>query len=584
MDSRRNIFIFAGLVALLFGIFMTLRNATHDMARDRVKKAIKDVKAKAKDEMLDVLANASASGAELSGPDEQGRPLWSVGAAKSQVRTDADGTSHITMTGARATLYKDGQPQTRLQGAKMEMTRTPDERIRLALSGGVTATTVVPATVAAKSAKIGASGPVVLTTPRADINVTTRRLIAAGGVTMTQGQGAAAVLITAPRLDADVALATAQISGGVVAKAPQGTVRAPKATLNWQSGRVTADGGVTAQHEDTTLTGARLDADIRGKSGTLSGGVTARSSQGRAQAQSVNYNWSANRLTALGGVALTQGDGTLRAARIECDNGLQNAVASGGVTLRKGDMSLRAARAEATRGMARASASGDVLITKGDVSVRAARVDSFDDFARATAQGSVLLTKGDTTLRAGHVEVLNRATSATAYGGVTLHQGDLTVTAARANATNLGDKKALRVVASGGVAAHNPSGTVHAANVTWGGGRITATGSVRAQRADLALSANRFDADDAGHKADLTGNVVVKHPNGSSLHAPHARYDKGAGKKGKIWADGGIEFRDAGGGVLHGKSLVADLNLKQAHLSGVDGTVSVKTLQGKDLF
>ena len=174
MNSRRNIFIFVGLAALLFVVFTALRNATRDMASDRIKKTITDVKTKAKDEMLDVLANASASGAELSGPDAQGRPLWSVGAAKSKVRTDADGTSHITMTGARATLYKDGQPQTRLQGAKMEMTRTPDEKIRLVLSGGVTATTVVPATVAAKSAKIGA-GPVTLTTPRADVNVTTRR-------------------------------------------------------------------------------------------------------------------------------------------------------------------------------------------------------------------------------------------------------------------------------------------------------------------------------------------------------------------------------------------------------------------------
>ena len=582
MNSRRNIFIFAGLVALLLVVFTSLRNATRDMARERIKSTIKDVKTKGKDEMMEALGNVSASGAELSGTDEQGRPLWSVGAAKSQVRTDADGTSHITMNGARATLYKEGKAQTYLKGAKMEMTRTPDEKVRLALSGGVTATTTMPASVAAKGAKVGASnGPVVLTTPHADVDVTARRLVADGGVVMTQGQGAQAVRISAPRLDADVALLTAQISGGVVAKAPQGTVRAPKATLNWQSGRVLADGGVTAQHEDTTLTGARLDADIRGKSGTLSGGVTAHSAQGKAQAQSVNYNWDVGRLTAIGGVTLTQGEGSLRAARVECDTRIQGAVASGGVMLRKGDVSLRAARAEATRGMSHASASGDVVITKGDVTVRAARIDSFDDFARATAQGSVLLTKGDTTLRAGHMEVLDRATRATASGGVTLHQGDLTVTAAGATATNLGDKKSLRVVASGGVTAKNASGTVRAASVTWGGGSIVATGSVRAVRSDLTLAANRFESDAAGKQATLTGNVVVTHPNGSSLHAPRARYDKAAGK---VWADGGIEFHDAGGGVLHGKTLVADLNLKKARISGVEGTVSVKTIQGKDLF
>ena len=104
---------------------------------------------------------------------------------------------------------------------------------------------------------------------------------------------------------------------------------------------------------------------------------------------------------------------------------------------------------------------------------------------------------------------------------------------------------------------------------------------VAGRRADLTLAANRFESDAAGRQATLTGNVVVTHPNGTSLRAPRARYDKAADK---VWADGGIEFHDAGGGVLHGKTLVADLNLKKARISGVEGTVSVKTLQGKDLF
>jgi lipopolysaccharide assembly outer membrane protein LptD (OstA) len=155
------------------------------------------------------------------------------------------------------------------------------------------------------------------------------------------------------------------------------------------------------------------------------------------------------------------------------------------------------------------------------------------------------------------------------------------MTASRATANNLGDENALRVVANGGVTARNAEGTVRAANVTWGGGRITASGGVRAQRADLNLAANRFESDQAGRKAVLTGNVMVRHSNGATLRAPRARYDKAARK---VWAEGGIQFNEPGGGVSRGKTLVANLNLKQAKITGFEGSINVKTFQGKDLF
>ena len=586
MNSLRNLFIGLGVLALIVAAFVSLRHATRDVARERLEQTLQKAKEKAKekgeDELLKKFGNAVASGAQLSGTDEQGRPLWSVGADKSRLRTDENGTTRATLQNARATLYREGKPQSQFRSAAMELTRTADDKVHLVLSGGVNASTNVPPAKSAKlGAKLGASGPVTLTTPRVEIDVTARRLVAAAGVTMTQGQGAKAVRVTASRLDADALLSTTRVTGGMTATAPQGTLRAAQATWNWQSGRVTASGGVTAQHDDTVLSGARLDADVQGKSGVLSGGVTAKSPHGTARASSVSYNWAAGRVVVAGGVTLAQGDASLRAARIECDDKLQSAVATGGVTLTKDGVRLVASRAEATQGLARASASGGVTITKDDVTVRAARVDSFDDFARAVASGAVTLTKGAATLRAGHVEVLDKGARAVATGGVTLRQNDLTMKAARAEAKNLGDKRGLSLVAMGGVTARNAAGTVQAARVTWAGGKVAATGGVRAQRADFNLTADRFEVDDAGQRAVLSGNVVVKHPSGASLRAPKARYDKAANK---VWAEGGVEFHDAGGGVLRGKTLVANLQLKRAQMSGVEGNVSVKTFEDKDLF
>lgn len=599
MKPRRN---YLSLLAGFFLLFMVgaayfnLRDGPKDLAKDRLKRLARDAEKKGRNDALEALNEATAKGAELGGADDQGRPLWSVGAAAIKTESNENGdTQNATLTNAHATLYREGVPETTLRSAKMTLRRDDKDRIHLTLDGGVTAQTQSQAITRSTKGKLpkGATGALVMKARQAEVDVTARRMVAKNGVTLTQGNGEQSLKATAPQLTADSGLSLVQLSGGVTAQAPQGTFRAPSASWNWKTRRVNATGGVTATHENTVLTGARLDADVQGKSGTVSGDVRMRSDKGEASAERVAYNWGEGRLTASGGVTLSQDGASLRASRIECDDKLQDAVASGGVSLSKDGMRLTASEAQATQGLSRATASGGVTIVKDDVTLRASRVDSFDNFARAEATGAVHLTRGGMSLRAGHAEVFDKATRAVASGGITLTQDDLTVTASRAEATGLGGRTALggkggtgipgtlRVVATGGVTAKNTQGIVRAARVTWGGGKIAASGGVSARRADLSLSASQFNGDDKGENATLTGNVIVRHSSGATLHAPSARYSKDAKR---VWATGGIVFKDAQGSLLRGKDMVANLDLENAQITGMEGTINLRGPKGKGLL
>ncbi len=622
MENRRNLFtifaaVFLALVAA--GTYFVMRRSPEDIAREQLKAAAKKIERKAKDKFTETMGDANIEGGELSGNDDQGRPLWSVGAEKSEVRSGDSDAMQATLTGAHATLYREGVPETTFRSAKMELTRDANDKVRLVLTGGVTAKTSSGAIgqIAKKTkSKIAKAPPGVMQmqTERAEIDVSARSLIAKNGVVLTQGEGDKIIKVTAPQLTADSGLANAQLSGGIVATASQGTFKAPTASWSWKNHRLSATGGVTATHENTVLTGARLEADTQAKTGTISGGVKVQAPQGQASAPSVTYNWGAGRLMARGGVILTKDNGSLRAGSIESDDKLQNALASGGVTLSKDGVRLTAGSARATQGLSRAAASGDVTITKDDVTLRATSIESFDNFTRAEASGAVRLTKGNTTLRAGHAEVFNKGTRAVATGSVTLTQGNLTVTANRAEATNINQKGALRVVANGGVTlkqndlkvtagraegtnvdsekarhivatggvtAQNASGSVRASRVIWGGGKVDAKGGVSAKRAELTMSADNFAGDDKLQNAVLTGHVLVKHKNGASLQAPTARYNKTTNK---VFASGGIVYKDAQGSVARGESLVANLKLQQAQIDGFNAKINLRGLEGKDLF
>lgn len=622
METRRNYFsLFAGAFLLLIAAltYFTLRRSPEQIAQERLKKTAKTVERKAQNKLSETLGDASIQGGELSGNDNQGRPLWTIGAERIESQSEEGNQLKATLIGAHATLYREGVLETTFRSATMQLTRDANDKVRLVLSGGVTAKTAAQAIAqAAKTAKrplkSASFGQVQMHAQQAEIDVTARRLIAKNGITLTQGTGSKLVKVTAPQLTADVGLAHAQLSGGIKATSPQGSFTAPNAMWNWQNRRLSATGGVTALHEGIALTGARLDADTQGETGTISGDVQIKAPQGQARAASVSYYWGAGRLMARGGVTLTKNNGSLRAGSIECDDKLQNAAASGGVTLQNEGVRLTAQSVKASQGFTRAGASGGVTISKDDVTLRAARVESWDNFARAEASGSVHLTKGNASLRAGQAAVFDRGTRAVATGNVTLTQANLTMQAHRAEASNINQKGALRVIANGsvslrqndlkvtagrveatnadseskrrivassGVRAQNATGWVRATRVTWGGEKINASGGVSARRGDLTLSAENFAGDDKGRSAVLKGKVLIKHKSGASLQAPSARYDKASNK---VFATGGIVYRDARGSVMRGQALVANLDMKHAEITNVKGTINIPAPRGKELF
>src|SRR5688572_15966095 len=115
METRRNYFsIFAGLFLVLVavGTYFTLRRTPEEIASERLKQTAKKVERKAKDKLMATLGDAAIEGGELSGNDNQGRPLWTIGAEKIESQSEDDNQLKATLTGAHATLYREGMPET----------------------------------------------------------------------------------------------------------------------------------------------------------------------------------------------------------------------------------------------------------------------------------------------------------------------------------------------------------------------------------------------------------------------------------------------------------------------------------------
>jgi lipopolysaccharide assembly outer membrane protein LptD (OstA) len=565
---------------------------------------------------LQEVGDIISKGSSLSGHDEKGRFLWSVGADTIRVRderTDDKGKvtepRRATLTGGRATLYREGKPTSLFRAARIELVHLP-QGVMMTMTGGVTASTPL----SPSANKAGRRGPITLQTPEVKVDVKQRRLRADKGVQMTQDN----TRVNAKTLSADTALHDARLGGGIKAVAPEGTLTADNAVWNWDTRRALVTGKIVVSHEGTTITGTRLDADTNAERGTLSGDVRAVSSEGQARAARLHFDWRRRVIEARGGVTLAKEGATLRASRVNTDDKLRQATADGGVTLVKDDVILRAARVDAFDRMTRAVATGDVTLIRGPAAERA-------------------------TMRAARAEVWIPSQRAVASGGVTLARGDLNMRAGRVEAVNLQDRNAMRIVATGDVYARNSDGSVRAERVTWGGGRVIGSGNVMlqkgantlggarletddkftsaqlsgsvsgrlsnasmvsagslswqngpgggrvlardgvsARRGNLRLRANRMDATGDGSHATLTGNVVVTSDQGVTVRAPVVRYDKAAAK---VFASGGVTFRDPQRGLQqHGKTLVADLKLKQATLTDVTGSGDMRLFKDKKLF
>ncbi|HVF09674.1 MAG TPA: LPS export ABC transporter periplasmic protein LptC [Abditibacteriaceae bacterium] len=575
------------------------RRQPQDAVRETVKNEVKAAK-----DRFSGVTTAVMKESQLSGGDEQGRPLWSVGAKEIQVLETKSETEprRALLTNARATVYRNGKPESTFRAARAELVYG-EKSARISLRGDVRAMTSGP--------WVGPRGPVTIETPRLEVDATKRRLWSNQGVRVAQGKGQQ-VVVTARQLNADSSIRVARLAGTVKAASAQGAIAADKAVWNWETGRAAAAGHVIASHEGTTVSGAHLEADTDARRGVLSGAVRASASGAQAQAARVRFDWSARTLAAGGGVTLTKDGATLRAASLDTDDKLNHATARGDVQLRKGDVSLRAASVAAFDKMARAEASGGVILRKGDVTLRAARATAFDDMQRAAAEGGVTLTRAS---------------------------DGLTITAARAEASGISKNGASRITAHGNVFARNRAGSVRAANVTWGGGRVVATGGVRlskdgnvltgaslqsddhfrqavlsggvrgrlaqgetvaagtltwrngrilarrgvsARRGVLTLRGDRLDATADGNHATVTGNVVVTNDEGATLRAPLVRYDK---KTGKVFAAGGVWFSDPRRGMRqHGKTLIANLKLREATMTQVTGSGNMQLFEGKKLF
>jgi lipopolysaccharide assembly outer membrane protein LptD (OstA) len=584
-----------------------VKEAAEAAARQALKKDAQEAKASIRQ-----LGDVVSTGAILSGHDAKGRKLWSVGAAKISAHEEKLGIGdkvleprRAELTDARATLYREGKAHSTFRSPRLNLVYA-DRGVMMTMTGGVKMRT--PGTWDTKKQKklqpLTSRGAIELVTPQVNVDVKAREVRADKGVVMTQGK----TRVAARQLFADTELATARLTGAIKASAPEGTMNADRAAWNWRDGRAVAQGKITIAHDGTTLSGTRLDADTDGSRGELSGGVRAVSAEGKASAGRVLYNWKENTLSARQDVTLQKEDGTLRAARIDTDDKLRRATASGGVTLVKGDATLRASQIVAFDKLERAMASGEVVLTRPDATMRAARAEVWIDEKRAVGNG------------------------------VTVVRGDVNVRADRAEVFDAQNKKTARIVASGGVVAQNPQGTVRAANVVWGGGRVTgsggvtlvkdgntirgsrltsddkfkeatlsgdvngrlarggtvsagvvllrngmvlARGGVSGRRDDLRLRADTLEATRDGQHATLRGNVVVTSDDGVTARAPVVRYDK---KAAKVYASGGVTVVDPKHGQQRGRTLVADLKLNNAVLTEVSGTFSEKLFKDRKLF
>ncbi len=397
---------------------------------------------------------------------------------------------------------------------------------------------------------------------------------------------------------------------------PRGPVllTSPQAAVDIKARRIWAGKGVrlvqgTAKNR-IHVVADQLNANTNLKTTSLAGGVKAGSSLGNFTAREAVWNWETGQASAKGNVSAVHDGTTITGAQLNADT-------------------------RAGRGML--SGSAQAIAKSGRATAQTVRYNW--NTGSLEAGGGVVLTKDDMTLRAGSITTDDKLQRAVATGSVRVQQKDVHITAGRATATGL-DSKAVQVVASGGVTATNKDGNVRADSVTYGGGKIVASGGVtlnkdghrlsgsrlvtdekfntatltgnikgrmangatfaagtlvyrknsgiearngaQAQRGELRLQADKLTAAPDGKQILLTGNVVVTNQEGVTVRSATARYDRDAQK---VFAPGAVTLNDPKRGIKQtGRGLVADLRLKEVTLTGVSGSGKMDVFKDKKLF
>jgi len=535
-------------VLLLAGCIGAFSGCSYFSPQQTVNDVIKAQTQKAKSQ-LEKVRTANLQNSDLSGTDDAGRPLWKVSAKSIQAMGNVQGAESGTipasakLTEAHAILYKDGKPESQLDSPQMLLLYQDGGNVRLVLSGGVK--------VLSQGSWTKQRGSVQLTTPQATVNVKKRQIYTNHGVNIVQGKGSERVAVTAKTLLANTDLKTADLGGGVKSTTSRGVMTANGANWNWATGQLTAQGKVTAHGSDIDITGQHLKADTNAHLVTVSGDVTAKSAKGTATASKVLYDWDSGKLTATGGVRLQGKGATVNASQIATTKAMDEATASGGVRVQRGDMTVQANSATVTK--------------------------IGDNAFAVTGNGDVKVQNPQGWAKANHATWKNNRIAAS--GNVTLSHAGYSI-----SGDNLStDDKFTKATLTGGVHGEMPGGgTMSAGKAVYSNGKVIATGGVTGRKGDLRLKADRLESSAGGRQVELTGDVTVRNSGGTSVNAPQARYDRG---KNQVYAWGGVTLRDPAHHLTqHGKTLTADMNLKQAVLTEVSGSGKMNVLQGKKLF
>lgn len=528
--------------------------------------------AKAAGENLSTLKGAVMKGGELSGGDAQGRPVWSLGADEIRTGGQMRGSlpTQATLANARATLYREGQPESSLRAPQITFFNS-EKGVRLRMENGVALQSVGPWT--------GARGAVKISAARGDVDVQNRLLSASNGAVMSQG----AVKVSGQTLRAQTSLQQAEMIGKVRATSRNGQIEAARAVYNWKTARLSAQ-TVTATRAGTRLSARKLEADTAASRGVLSGNVVAQSAQGTARAPQIHFDWAKNLIRADTVIFEGQG-GTLRAAQVQTDSQLRLASARG-LIVEKDGATLRAAFADGFEGLSRFRGQA-VRFSRGDLTFSAPRAD-----ARKSGASWILSASGGARGQnaAGKVSAARVTWDETkgrvaASGGVVLQKDGATLS----GATLSSDTKFQNASLSGDVRGKMKDGsTLAAGKLEKRGERFFASNGATAQLpskgawGNITLRGANVEAAADGSNASASGGVTVTTATGATARAPRATYNR---KTQKITATGGVDFFDPVQGLRqHGDTLVVDLARKAATLSNASGQGGRKLLEGKGLF
>lgn len=617
---------FIAFVGLIGGCSQDSGVAVSDAERTQFQNELKS-EAKRGAAAVQGVSDAVIRGGQIQIGDAQGRPLWRVQAKEMRAQGESQNgvPKTATLTGASATLYRAGKPESTFNAQTIKLFNSP-AGVRLQMTGQVLATS-----------KMLVGAPIEVRAARADVDVNKRTLAASGNVAAKRGD----VTLQTPSLTGQTSLQTLQCNTATIAS--QGTtIKAQSAQFNWKANRLSAQ-NVTASREKTTLSGQKLEADTKGQSGTLTGAVQAKSPNGSATGPRLEFNWKNDRIFVPN--ALFQGqnarvqtaalttDSKLRVTnaqnvRVEQNGavltirnarGLENLsrLSGSGVSFSRGDLKLDAGSAQTNdwskqsgrieasggvfartnQGSVRArsatwsgntetgsvSASGNVQITGQGGTLRGARAQSDAKFQNATLTGAVSGNLRDgTRIRAGQLEKRGENFVASRGASATLPDGTL-VSAGRVEGSG------ENAIATGGASATLRDGTrVRANRVEKRADNVVATGGARASLQKrgsfgrVEVTAARVEGDTNSSRVVASGGVLLRAQSGATIRAPRAIYERSTGK---ITATGGVTLNDPQRKLSQtGTSLVADLTLKEVTIANVRGQGQTSILNGKGLL